>query len=275
MAATISDDPNAIRRLKQEVNFARLITHPNVCRIFDIGVHEQSLPAGAPPLLFITMELIAGQSLGQRLRAEGRLDATMARPIAQAMAAAIGAAHQANVVHRDFKSDNVMLSIDENGAPRAVVMDFGLARAAPGTEHSSIEGPMLVGTLAYMAPEQLEGKTAGPASDIYALGVVMFEMLTGQLPFSCQGESPLATAWRRVAEPARPLSALVADVDPAWQRLVAACLERDPARRPASADEVGRVLQALGGPAKSKSVELERDRAPRRAVGRWGWPESP
>jgi serine/threonine protein kinase len=243
LPATISDDPQAIRRLKQEVNLARLITHPNVCRIFDIGVHEQSIPPGAPPLFFITMELIAGKSLGERLRTEGRLQPATALPIAQTMVAAIGAAHLANVVHRDLKSDNVMLAPDEKGVQRTVVMDFGLARAALGSDFSSIDGPVLAGTLPYMAPEQLEGKTVGPATDIYALGVVMFEMLTGELPF--KGEPPLAAAWKRVTEPAPSLSRLVADVDPGWQRLVAACLERDPARRPASAEEIARALQSL------------------------------
>ena len=243
LAATISDDPNAIRRLKQEVNLARLITHPNVCRIFDIGVHEQSIPAGGPPLLFITMELVAGESLGHRLRTSGRVTPEIALPIAQAMTSALGAAHVANVVHRDFKSDNVMLSPDETGATRTVVMDFGLARAALGSDLASVDNPTLAGTLAYMAPEQLEGKPVGPASDIYALGVVLFEMLTGELPF--KGEPALAAAWRRVAEPAPSLSGVVPDLDRGWQRIVASCLERDPHNRPASADDVGRALQEL------------------------------
>ena len=244
LAATISDDPNAIRRLKQEVNLARLITHPNVCRIFDIGVHEQSLPAGGPPLLFITMELVSGESLGHRLRTGGRVTPEVALPIAQAMTSALGAAHVANVVHRDFKSDNVMLSPDEAGATRTVVMDFGLARAALGSSNLvSVDNPTLAGTLAYMAPEQLEGKPVGPASDIYALGVVMFEMLTGELPF--KGEPTLAAAWRRVAEPAPSLSGLVPNLDRGWQRIVAACLERNPHNRPASADDVARALQEL------------------------------
>lgn len=245
LAATISDDPHAIRRLKQEVNLARRITHPNVCRIFDLGVHEQggAPAAAAQGQLFITMELVAGRSLGECLRKEGRMDAARAAPIVHGMVAAISAAHRANVVHRDFKSDNVMLAPDESGGERVVVMDFGLARAARAGETSSIDGPSLAGTLPYMAPEQLEGKTPGPAADIYALGVVMFEMLTGQLPF--KGQPPLAAALKRMVEPPPELASFVTELDPGWQRAVSACLERDPTRRPGSADEIEQRLRTV------------------------------
>jgi len=242
LAATISDDPNAIRRLKQEVNFARLITHPNVCRIFDLGVHEQSGERPGPGVLFITMELVPGISLGERVRTMGRLSVDDALPIARAIVAGLGAAHRAGVVHRDLKSDNVMLAPDGQGGERPVVMDFGLARGASrAPDLHSTDGPMMAGTLAYMAPEQLEGTTIGEATDIYALGIVMFEMLTGELPF--KGEPALSAAWKRVSEPAPSVGALAPGVGSWLQRLVAACLERDPARRPGSAQEIERMLQ--------------------------------
>lgn len=244
LAATISDNPQAIRRLKQEVNLARLITHPNVCRIFDLGIHEQSSPPAIPGVLFITMELVSGVSLGERLRKDGRLEGSAVLSIARAMVAAIGAAHRANIIHRDLKSDNVMLAPDENGAQRVVVMDFGLARAAsPAPDMNSTDGPALAGTLAYMAPEQLEGKPVSPVTDIYALGVVMYEMLTGHLPF--KGQPALAAAWRRVTLPAPALADAAAGIDQRWEPIVAACLERDPARRPQAAEQVGRMLQSL------------------------------
>jgi serine/threonine-protein kinase len=135
-----------------------------------------------------------------------------------------------------------MLAPDEHGSERPVVMDFGLARdASRAPDLHSTDGPMMAGTLAYMAPEQLEGKTIGPTTDIYALGIVMFEMLTGELPF--KGEPALASAWKRVSEPAPGVGAMAPEVAPWVQRLVAACLERDPARRPSSVQDIERMLR--------------------------------
>lgn len=255
LAATISDDPQAIRRLKLEVNVARRITHPNVCRIFDLGVHAKPGSRAGEGVYFITMELVPGTSLGRRLRTEGRLPPAEALPVAKAMVAAIGAAHRAGVVHRDFKSDNVMLAPEPGGGPpRAVVMDFGLARASSiPSASTSVDSRSLTGTLAYMAPEQLQGKPVQPATDIYALGIVMFEMLTGQLPF--QGQSPLEAAWKRVSEPPPRLGSLLADLDPRWEVAVSRCLEPDAAARPASADEVAALLDG-DGPASARGLAI-------------------
>ena len=248
LAATISDDPLAIRRMKLEVSLARRITHPNVCRIFDLGVQEQTGQRAEDGVLFLTMELIPGTSLGQRLRAEGRFSQEAALPIVQAMAAALAAAHDAGIVHRDFKSDNVMLAPgDAGGPPRVVVMDFGLARATSLPTNTSSFDRSLAGTLAYMAPEQLEGKATGPATDIYALGIVTFEVLTGQLPF--EGESPLGGAWKRMKERAPSPRRVVPELDVRWVALVARCLEREARRRPASAGEVQKALAAIGADA--------------------------
>ena len=137
-----------------------------------------------------------------------------------------------------------MLAVDEHGGERVVVMDFGLARAASrAPDLHSTDGPSLAGTLAYMAPEQLEGKSVSTATDVYALGVMMFEMLTGRLPF--RGEPALAAAWKRVTHPAPALGEAEPGVDPRWRPIVASCLDRDPLRRPRSADEVARLLQPL------------------------------
>ena len=263
VAATISDNPLAARRLKQEVNLARRITHPNVCRIFDLGVHHGGADRSGPAVLFITMELIAGVSLAQRLHDEGPFSPQAALPIVRAMAAAIGAAHRAGVVHRDFKCENVMLASgghdgDGDGV-RVVVMDFGLARGTSLSTHDSLEGRGLAGTLAYMAPEQLDGQRAGQPADIYALGVVIYEMLTGQLPFMPPpGESGLAAVLNRLSEPAPPVRALIPDIDARWNDVVARCLERDVARRLASADEVARAL------ADEVSVDLPAPSSPGR-----------
>jgi serine/threonine protein kinase len=265
LAATTADHPQAIRRLKLEVNLARRITHPNVCRIFDLGVHN---PLDVHPdrgILFITMELVPGTSLGHRLRAGGRMSARAALPIVQAMVSGMEAAHQAGVVHRDFKSDNVMLAPGADGkdesAPRVVVMDFGLARSpALSGDSSSLHGPALTGTLAYMAPEQLQGTEVGPAADVFALGIVIFEMLTGTLPFV--GETPVAAAWKRVTEKAPLLRTFAPELDPRWEAIVSRCLERDPLRRPAS---VRQVADALVGAEVSAGASVD---SARRSPGR-------
>ena len=268
MNAAISDDPDASRRLKQEVNLARRITHENVCRIFDIGVHEPSNPRPGDRVLFLTMELIEGMSLGDRIRADGPLPVSEARPIMVAMLAALGAAHRAGVVHRDFKSDNVMVCPRVGAAPpRVVVMDFGLARDVSGALANSSQHGSLAGTLAYMAPEQLEGKPTSPATDVYAVGIVMFEMLSGRLPFA--GEQPVGAALQRLVTAAPALGQHLPGADPACEALIARCLERDPTRRPASVDDVARALHEGRTPVGAPSLTPPR-RPPRARWRAWG-----
>lgn len=241
-------DENALRRFKREVALCRRVTHPNVGRIFDVSYHDGR---GGRPLIFLTMELILGESLAARI-ARGPVTGVDARAVAAQMAVALDAAHEVGVVHRDFKSANVML-VPANGGElpiRAVVTDFGLARAV-GDDHphgSLSEGVRLLGSPSYMAPEQVRGETAGPRADIYAFGVVLFEMCTGALPFT--GETALATALKRLSEdPATP-RALAPDLAPGWEDAILQCLERDPERRPARATEVITMLDAsLGGTA--------------------------
>lgn len=280
IAATIADNSDAARRLKQEVNLARRITHPNVCRIFDLGTHGTGTQRAGPVVRFITMELIAGVSLAQRLREQGRYSPEAALPIVKAMAAAIGAAHRAAVVHRDFKTDNVMLAPDGTGGERVVVMDFGLARNTSLDTHDSTQGRGLEGTLAYMAPEQLEGQSARQPADIYGLGLVMYEMLTGQLPFApAPGGAWLPAACRRAVEPIPPVRTLVPEIDVRWNDVIARCLQKEVERRPASADDV--VVALLGQaapepPAPATAAPTEDPPAPevapsRPAGHRWRW----
>jgi serine/threonine protein kinase len=246
LAAALSDDPQAIRRLKLELNLTRRITHPNVCRMFDMGMHE---PPGTPPgagVVFITMELVPGQSLGQRLRGGGPLSTDEALPIVESMVAALGAAHRAGIIHRDFKSDNVMLAppLTPGAPPWVVVMDFGLARASvPGLASISttFDSRSLVGTLAYMAPEQMQGKPVTPATDIYALGVVMFEMVTGELPFGA--DPPRQTASRRLAEAWRAGGGSTKGLDRRWETAILRCLQPDPQRRYPGVEDVATALQ--------------------------------
>lgn len=239
--ATISDDAHALARLKAEVRMARCVTHENVCRAYDLGVHHRE----GEQIAFLTMELLRGTTLKERLRKSGPIDVTAALPIVAQMVAALAHAHAAGIVHRDFKSDNVMLVQGESArTERVVVMDFGLAReslvagAQPLTPHSRT----VFGTLDYMSPEQVEGKPASAASDIYSLGIVLYELLTGRLPF--QEGPPLARALRRVTDKAPRLDKLLPQIDPAVSNTVARCLEKLPDRRFESAAQ---VLQAMQG----------------------------
>jgi serine/threonine protein kinase len=236
--ATIADDSRAISRLKREVQLARRVTHPNVCRIFDFGFHRG--PAGEVP--FMTMELLDGETLYQRIKRAGRMSRDEAAPLAAGMAAGLAAAHRAGVIHRDFKSDNVFLVADGSGV-RAVVTDFGLARVAAASPGGLTDPGVVLGTTGYMAPEQAEGQSdLTAAADIYALGVVLFEMVTGAWPFVSATRATTA-AMRLRKRPPRARE-LVTGVDPRWDAAIARCLERRPADRFASAEEVAAALAA-------------------------------
>src|SRR6266536_4489827 len=242
----IATEPRIIQRFKREITLSLKVTHPNVCRIFDLFHHRMEWGTVDAELGFLAMELLRGETLASRLRAVGRMTSVEALPIVEQMAAGLAAAHHAGVVHRDFKSANVILvPADEDGhhesnGQRAVVTDFGLARSVAGGEGLST-GLGMVGTSAYMAPEQVEGGEVTLAADIYALGVVLYEMVTGVKPFV--GDSPLSTAMKRLKEPPASPRVHVADLDSAWEGAILRCLEPLPADRLASAEEVVRALK--------------------------------
>src|SRR2546421_7739345 len=169
LPSRLAGDAEAIARLRREVQLARKVTHKNVCRIFDLGLHERDGHATA----FLTMELLSGETLAARLAGAGPLTPDQALPLLAQMAAALDEAHAAGVLHRDLKSANVLLVSGE----RAMLMDFGIARRR-GSETGTIYG-----SPDYMAPEQLAGFEVTAAADIYALGVVAYEMVTGKVPF--------------------------------------------------------------------------------------------
>jgi hypothetical protein len=241
-------DQAAIARIKREASLARRVTHPNVCRIFDLLLHEE-LPkqssghparAGGPAVLpVLTMELLPGQPLRAAV-AKAPLERTLALALAAQIAAGLDAAHAAGVIHRDFKSDNIML-VPEPAGPRAVITDFGLARLSGAG--ASISGLNPAGTLGYMSPEQLQGQAATAASDLFAFAVVLFEMLTGQRPFD--GDSPAAIMNRTLSAAPPSLGGLLPEAPPAWDSIFAQALAKDPRRRPGTA---GDLVRALAGP---------------------------
>jgi len=187
------------------------------------------------------MELLVGETLAARLKRLGRLDPPSALPLLRDLAAGLDAVHEAGIVHRDLKSDNVFLVRGPGGVERAVVMDFGLARAVPLVPIGQSSRRALVGTTDYMAPEQVEGRRATRASDIYALGVVVFEMITGCLPFS--GDTPMAAAVARLYRPPPRPSELRPELGNGWDRVIGRCLAVDPVLRFAHARDVVAALQ--------------------------------
>jgi serine/threonine protein kinase len=234
-------DPGMLERFRREVLLARKASHPNVCRVYEL---YETRTAEGEALNFLTMEFLEGETLTERLKRQGRLSPAEVLPLLKQIAAGLDAAHAEGVVHRDFKTSNVMLVPRQtgdgsaSGEMRAVVTDFGIARALQyeaGLEEQ-VTGTGLLGTPQYMAPEQVSGGEVGPVTDIYALGLVLYEMLTGSLPFA--GATPLESAVKRVNErPPAPRS-VVPGLDERWNAAVLKCLEREPRARFSSAGDI-------------------------------------
>jgi tetratricopeptide (TPR) repeat protein/TolB-like protein/tRNA A-37 threonylcarbamoyl transferase component Bud32 len=234
---------HAIERFKREIQLARKVTHPNVCRTFDVFRHADDNDSdGSRETLIVSMELLSGETLEHRIRRKGRLSPEEALPLLEQMAEGLHCAHQAGVIHRDFKSSNVMLSASAPSASsiRTVITDFGLAHAVVSTGESLTGSLDVLGTPAYMAPEQLEGGKITPATDIYTLGIVIYEMLTGKLPFS--GDSALSTALKRLSMPAPSPRLLVPELESRWESTVMRCLARAPEDRFSNTRDVVRAL---------------------------------
>lgn len=237
-------DDRTLDRFRREVQLARHVTHPNVCRVFDIGYHRQA----GEQIIFLTMELVRGETLSDRLRRTGAIEPREAMAIAGQLCGALDAAHRSGILHRDFKPGNVML-IDSGEKVHVRVTDFGVARwigAAQTIAGTVTTEGSISGTPAYMSPEQIQGKELAAASDIYSLGLVLYEMVTGVRPF--QDPSPWGEALKRLtADPLEPRKTVL-DIDPAWNGTIMRCLERDPSRRYSSVHEVSAALQGKGRP---------------------------
>jgi serine/threonine-protein kinase len=217
-------DPERLARFYGEVRVAREIAHPAVCRVHDIGDFE-----GQP---FLSMEYVDGENLAALSRRIGRLPAEKALEIARHLCAGLAAAHDKGILHRDLKPDNIML----DGRGKARLTDFGLAAFADGVDGHEVRS----GTPAYMAPEQLAGREVTVRSDLYALGLVLYELFTGRRAFDGRTYTDLA---RQHQEDVPPLpSMLTPEIDPAVERVILRCLEKDPARRPPSALWVSAAL---------------------------------
>ncbi len=232
LSAGLAAEPTAIDRFKREVKLARRVTHPNVARTYDVGHHGE--------LRFLTMELVAGDAVSSLVRGRGneRLPLAETLRIAESIARGLSAAHAVGVVHRDLKPDNVMRCPGTNG--RVVITDFGIARLAeslPEDLHLTVD--QVIGTPAYMAPEQLTAKPIDGRTDVYALGVLLFELLTGALPF--RRDTMVAMLAARLAEdPPDPRS-----IDPTVPEPIARLTLEALARRREDRLDAEMVLQRL------------------------------
>jgi serine/threonine protein kinase len=220
--------PKLLERFRREVQNARRVTHPNVCRFFDMGIHT----SGSSKRFFLTMELLEGESLAVAMSKRPPYAPAEALPLLAQIAAGLQAAHDSSVVHRDLKPGNVVLMPAPAGrsAPRAVITDFGLAISEEQISLGLTESSEMIGTPEYMAPEQTDPGSTTPAIDVYALGIIAYEMLTKQRPFDASA-TPIETLLKRRRERPRPLSAAAPGVAAAWEPAIMRCLERDPARR--------------------------------------------
>ena len=215
-------------RFEQEARSAACLSHPNVVAIYDTGEDE-----GTP---FIVMERLPGETMADRLAA-GPVPQDWVWRVAVDVLAALGAAHAAGLVHRDVKPGNILLTADGS----AKVGDFGIAKSAEAVRGADVTATgLLLGTPAYLAPERLLGQPATPRSDLYSLGVVLYEALAGVKPF--EGATPVAVAQAVRSSWPRPLAEVRPDVDPARAAVVDQAMDKDPARRPASADDMAVAL---------------------------------
>ncbi len=223
MRPSMADEQVFAKRFRAEAMMAASLSHPNIATVFDYGEHQS--------LAFLVMELVLGEPLSDRVRREGALPAQLVRSIVRQAALALMVAHERGVVHRDIKPANVMIT--PHGAVK--LTDFGIARALDGSSHTRT-GEVL-GTPFYISPEQALGRAASAASDLYALGVVAHELLSGKRPFD-RG-TPVATALSHVNEPPPPLPP---DTPPDLAEVISACLHKDPGLRPANARAVAGAL---------------------------------
>jgi hypothetical protein len=230
LGGALAGDGRAAERLRREARAAGRLEHPGIARVLDLGEHD-----GRP---YLVMELLEGESLAARIDRAGPMPPAEAARVVAAVAGALEAAHQAGVVHRDVKPGNVFLT----SAGEVKVLDFGIASAAGDTALTTGD---LLGTAAYLAPERVLGHRATPAADIYALGVVLYELLAGHRPFAGGSEVELAMAHVNADPPS-----LRQAVPSAPSFLVAAChqaLAKDPSDRPSSAAVLAELIQAPDG----------------------------
>ncbi len=242
----LTASPTFVARFRQEVKLARRVTHRNVARTFDIGEHAGDR--------FITMEYVEGEALGDKLSRVGRIGLGEALDIAGSVCAGLAAAHAAGVIHRDLKPENILLSTQG----RVVLTDFGVALPFEDEEGDTVvdAGAALIGTPLYMAPEQVEGRDVDGRADLYALGAILFELVTGERPF--KGESAWAIASARLSSPPPDPRFFMPELPESLSRVVARLMARQPYDRFASAMDVLTELSTISMPSAPGSMRGSR-----------------
>jgi len=266
MHRSLADDEEFVTRFIREAHSAARLSHPNVVAVYDQGADQGHV--------FLVMELVRGRTLRDLIRERGHLSPRQSLEVIEPVLAALGAAHQAGIVHRDVKPENVLLS-DDN---RIKVADFGLARAVSGNTASTTASGILMGTVAYLSPEQVERGVATPRSDVYAAGILFYEMLTGVKPYD--GETAIQVAYRHVHDDVPPPSRVIPGLPAELDALVTRATNRDPEMRPSDArrmltevtaarahlsdselDSLGPTLAALAPVEHTLVVDLDGPRA--------------
>jgi serine/threonine protein kinase len=243
-----------VERFRREARAAASLSHPNIVAVYDYGEDER----GAP---YIAMEHVAGGTLKDRIKETGKLPPRVAAGVALQIASALEAAHESGIVHRDVKPENVLVTEDGN----VKVADFGIARAAEATAVTATS--TVLGSVRYLSPEQASGGEVGPASDLYSLGVVLYEMLSGEVPF--EAHNPIATAMRHLTETPAPPREFEPRIPAALEAVTLKLLVKDPPDRYPSAGALAEDLERLLAAAPAASAPTER-------IIRAGWlPERP
>jgi tetratricopeptide (TPR) repeat protein/predicted Ser/Thr protein kinase len=242
----LASNPDILQRFKQEILLASRVTDRNIIRIYDLG--------DAEGIKFITMEFVEGEDLRHLLVRQGKLPAAEAVDIMEQVVSGLRAAHRAGIIHRDLKPGNIMRDADG----RVLVMDFGLARSLQGD--GMTRTGMMLGTMEYMSPEQAQAKELDARSDVFTIGLILYELLTGVMPY--QAESAIASLLKRTQQRAIPVSDIDRKVPGVLSNIVSKCLEREPALRYQSADELVADLHAWQGKRGSSKVSAS-------SVGLW------
>src|SRR5262245_1941895 len=240
--------PEAEARFKREARLAASLAHPHIVRVLDFGYTVSPIPimrsawVDDPDALvpYLAMEYVYGASLKELVRRRGALPIDWVWRLGDQLCSALAAAHALGVVHRDMKPQNVMI-LDSRVELLAKLTDFGIARQVGG-DYTTLTGTgEILGTPDYLSPEQVLGEPGGPSSDLYALGIVLYELLTGRLPF--EAETPLAAASRRMMVDAPPLTNFRQDIPEALQEVVMVAVRREPSERFANALELAEALR--------------------------------
>lgn len=247
LRSEFTSDEDFVKRFRREAQAVASLSHPNIVSIYDVGQEDK--------VHYLVMEYVEGDNLKNLIREQGLVPVDRAVEIARQISDALQHAHENNIVHRDIKPQNILIT--KEGRPK--LTDFGIAREA--TTATLTQTDTILGSVHYLSPEQARGETAGPRSDIYSLGIVLYEMVTGVLPF--QGETPIGVALKHIQESPTPPSSLNPSVAPGLERIITRAMAKNPVDRYQSAKDMAAELERLSGTAVVESKQEDDEFATR------------